>query len=58
MGAAVKNGSFPRMHNYCWGSQNPNWINSASYTADDLRQILRDHIGNVSRTDAVVGCES
>jgi endo-1,4-beta-xylanase len=36
-----------RGHTLMWHSQNPAWLNEGDFTADELREILRDHIFTV-----------
>ena len=47
LGTAVANASFPRMHNYCWHTENPDWLNKLKDPAA-LRAALATHIGNVT----------
>ena len=36
-----------RGHNLCWYSYNPSWLTNGGYSADQLNQILHDHITTV-----------
>ncbi|GAB3106844.1 endo-1,4-beta-xylanase [Streptomyces calidiresistens] len=36
-----------RGHTLLWHSQNPEWLEEGDFTADELREILRDHITTV-----------
>ncbi len=44
---AEKNGQVVRGHTLLWHSQNPAWVEQGSYTPDQLRAILKDHIQTV-----------
>lgn len=46
---AAKSGLTFRGHNLCWGSYNPQWLTSGRFSADKLRQLLLDHISNVTK---------
>merc|ERR1712070_610032 len=44
---AIEAGQEFRGHNLCWGNNNPSWLESGDFTADELRDILRDHVTQV-----------
>jgi endo-1,4-beta-xylanase len=41
------NASLARMHNYCWHTENPDWLNAMS-DPSELRLVLASHIGNMT----------
>ena len=44
---AQANGQVVRGHTLLWHSQNPDWLSNGDFTADELRDILRDHVETV-----------
>jgi endo-1,4-beta-xylanase len=44
---AQRNGQVVRGHTLLWHSQNPTWLEQGDFTADELREILREHITTV-----------
>eukprot|EP01083_Nonionella_stella_P196393 722679_1 len=36
-----------RGHNLCWGAYNPSWLQNGNFNADQLKQILQNHITTV-----------
>ncbi|XVS68019.1 endo-1,4-beta-xylanase [Actinosynnema sp. CA-299493] len=44
---AQRNRQVVRGHTLLWHSQNPAWLEQGDFTADELRQILREHITTV-----------
>lgn len=44
---AEEHGQVVRGHTLLWHSQNPAWLEEGDYTADELREILREHIQTV-----------
>ena len=44
---AKKNGKYLRCHALVWHSQLAPWVEATEWTADELRQIIVDHITNV-----------
>jgi len=44
---AQENGQDVRGHTLLWHSQNPGWLEQGNFTADELREILQDHITTV-----------
>jgi len=44
---AHAHGQTIRGHNLCWGSYNPSWLENGHFSADELKQILSNHIQNV-----------
>lgn len=44
---AEANGQVVRGHTLLWHSQNPEWLEQGNFTADELREILREHITTV-----------
>lgn len=44
---AQANGQVVRGHTLLWHSQNPDWLENGDFTADELRDILRDHVETV-----------
>lgn len=44
---AQKNGMKVRGHTLAWHNQNPTWLTSGQWSADTLRQLLKEHIDSV-----------
>lgn len=44
---AQANNQVVRGHTLLWHSQNPEWLEKGTFTKDELRQILKDHITTV-----------
>ena len=44
---AEQHGEQVRGHNLMWYRSNPTWLTKGNFTADELRQILHDHISTV-----------
>lgn len=44
---AEENGQDVRGHTLLWHSQNPAWLEQGDFTAEELREILRDHLTTV-----------
>lgn len=44
---AITNGSVMRMHNYCWDTENPAWLNALKDPVA-LMSALQTHIGNMT----------
>jgi endo-1,4-beta-xylanase len=44
---AQANGMKVRGHTLAWYQQNPTWLTSATWSADTLRQLLKEHIDSV-----------
>ncbi|WP_114853249.1 endo-1,4-beta-xylanase [Brachybacterium sp. YJGR34] len=47
MDFAAANGQVARGHTLLWHSQNPDWLEEGSFSAEELRAILREHIETV-----------
>jgi endo-1,4-beta-xylanase len=45
--AAEANGQRVRGHTLLWHSQNPAWLTSGTFTPDELRELLQEHITTV-----------
>ncbi|WP_114853248.1 endo-1,4-beta-xylanase [Brachybacterium sp. YJGR34] len=47
MDFAAANGQVVRGHTLLWHNQNPDWLEQGSFSAEELRAILREHIETV-----------
>ena len=47
MASAQQHGQVVRGHTLFWHSQNPAWLEEGTFSADELRAILKDHIDTV-----------